>query len=198
MMNINSRAIINLGTDQTIYFPNYFNSFETLELFQVLHQSIQWRNDKIKMFGKIYNIPRLQAWYGENDAKYSYSNINLSPIPWTKELLEIKAKIEATCNTEFNSVLLNLYRNGTDSNGWHSDDEKELGENPIIASISLGQERIFQLKHKVENTKIDILLENGSLLLMSGTMQKNWKHQIPKTKKPLNSRINLTFRRIYT
>ncbi len=198
MMNINSRTIINFGTDQTIYFPNYFNSFETLELFQVLHQSIQWRNDKIKMFGKIYNIPRLQAWYGENDAKYSYSNINLSPIPWTKELLEIKAKIEATCNTEFNSVLLNLYRNGTDSNGWHSDDEKELGENPIIASISLGQERIFQLKHKVENTKIDILLENGSLLLMSGTMQKNWKHQIPKTKKPLNSRINLTFRRIYT
>jgi alkylated DNA repair dioxygenase AlkB len=137
----------------------------------------------------------LTALYGNEGKPYSYSNIKMQPHPWNLLLQKIKSKVESVSDTNFTTVLLNQYRDGKDSNGWHADNEKELGTNPIIASISFGAERTFQLKH---NSNIDlkksIVLEHGSLLLMKGTTQHFWKHQIPKTAKPVGPRINLTFR----
>jgi alkylated DNA repair dioxygenase AlkB len=149
------------------------------------------------MFGKLLAQPRLTAWYGSAGTNYSYSGLNLVPEPFSKELLTLKAKIEQVGSTQFNSVLLNLYRNENDSMGWHADDEKELGINPIIASLSLGQTRKFQVKHKLtKNLNLNLLLTHGSLLLMRGEMQHYWQHAIPKSKNSCDQRINLTFRNI--
>ena len=150
----------------------------------------------IKLFGKTFAQPRLTALYGSEGKPYSYSGIKMNPIPFTTTLNDIKKKIESLTQEKFNTVLLNLYRDGKDGNGWHSDDEKELGTQPTIASISFGAERPFQLRHKKENLKCKFVLEHGSLLLMKGTTQEFWQHQIPKSKKILNQRINLTFRNI--
>lgn len=143
--------------------------------------------------------PRLVAWYGDRHLKYKYSGLELLALEWTSELLSLKHKIENFCLQSFNSVLLNLYRNQNDSNGWHSDDEKELGEDPYIASVSLGQQRDFILKHKNQpELKVKIALQSGSLLIMKGSCQKYWKHTLPKRTGPLGPRINLTYRKILT
>lgn len=181
-----------------IYFPRFLDIDVADQYYQFFLSHIMWRTDKIKIFGKEHLIPRKQAWYGDSDAIYSYSNIDLKPLPWTKEILQLKNQISAVSEVEFNSVLFNLYRDGRDSNGWHSDDEKELGPSPVIASLSLGQERNFQLKHKTDQKKESLILKHGSLLIMAGETQKFWKHQIPKSRKPMKPRINLTFRRIFT
>jgi alkylated DNA repair dioxygenase AlkB len=146
------------------------------------------------MYGKELLFPRLTAWYGDNDKSYTFSGITLRPNDWTEELFEIKNAIEKETIDKFNSVLLNLYRSGNDSISWHTDAEKELGINPVIASVSFGDVRKFQLKHKETKEKIEILLTHGSLLIMQGELQHFWKHQIPKTKKTVKERINLTFR----
>ena len=166
-----------------------------MAIFFDLKNTIPWQQDEIRVFGKIHQQPRLTALYGNKDKTYSYSNIKMSPNPWIPILEKIKLEIEKVCPTEFTTVLLNYYRDGKDSNGWHADDEKELGINPIIASMSFGVTRNFQLKHN-SNTGIkkNILLEHGSLLIMKGTTQHYWKHQIPKTAKLIGPRINLTFR----
>lgn len=148
------------------------------------------------MYGKKVDFPRLTAWYGDSDRAYSFSGITLNPNPWTDDLLLIKNKIESLAGTTFNSVLLNLYRNGQDSISWHTDAEEELGRNPIIGSVSLGTPRIFQLRHIVSKEKIEIELTHGSLLIMRGEMQHFWQHQIPKTAHKIKERINLTFRTI--
>lgn len=154
-----------------------------------------WRQDEIRVYGKLYPQPRLTALYGNNNRSYSYSGIVMKPLPFSDTLLEIRRKISVLTNVEFTSCLLNLYRDGKDSNGWHSDDEKELGKNPVIASVSLGQERYFHLRHKkLKQLKQKILLEHGSLLLMRGQTQHFWQHQIPKTTRQIGERINLTFR----
>ena len=156
---------------------------------------IEWRQDNITVFGKTYAQPRLTAFFADNDKPYGYSNIKMRSKPFGGHLLLIKQILENELKIKFTSCLANLYRNGQDSNGWHADNEKELGLNPIIASVSLGEERIFHLKHKTDKTlKTKIKLEHGSLLLMKGATQRNWLHQIPKTKKPIGKRINLTFR----
>ena len=178
----------------TLLYEKDFIVDNHYSLFEALRSTINWSQDDIKMFGKTYKIPRLQAWYGDKDLTYSYSGIQLNPLAWTPELSDIKSKIEAYSGYQFNSVLANLYRDGNDSNGWHADNEKELGVNPVIASVSLGEPRFFQLKHRKTKDKYKILLENGSLLIMSGEMQHHWLHQIPKTAKPINGRINITFR----
>ncbi|GLR17001.1 alkylated DNA repair protein [Portibacter lacus] len=180
------------------YQSDFLNDEEANYLLDFLYTHIKWRSDKIKFFGKEYNIPRMQAWYGDENAFYSYSNIDLKPLPWTAELLKLRDRISKVSGEDFNSVLLNLYRDGQDSNGWHSDDEKELGPKPIIASLSLGQERVFHLKHKSKPLKESIKLGHGSLLIMKDETQKYWKHQIPKSSKTMKPRINLTFRRIFT
>lgn len=178
-----------------IYYPNFFDNDEANLIFNQLKNEIPWQQDEIRVFGKTHLQPRLTALFGNEDREYAYSSIKMKPHPWNSILQKLKLKIETLTETSFTSVLLNYYRDGKDSNGWHADNEKELGENPVIASISFGAERVFQLKHNSEkNQKINILLENGSLLLMLGTTQHFWKHQIPKTSKPIGSRINLTFR----
>ncbi len=177
------------------YFPNFLNPSKASDLFRELRDSISWRQDPITVFGKTYPQPRLTALYGNNGKPYSYSNITMNPNPFTNELSELKERIEAITGVSFTTCLLNLYRDGRDSNGWHADNEKELGRNPVIASISLGQERFFHLKHRNRpELKHKLLLENGSLLIMQGETQHHWLHQIPKTARTIGERINLTFR----
>lgn len=186
-----------LHNGKIIYEPNFFTVSKAGSLYQHLSTEIQWEQRFIKMFGKSIMEPRLTAWYGNKDATYQYSGISLTPLAWTENLLEIKGKIEQLTNYTFNSVLLNWYRDGNDSMGWHSDDEKELGMNPIIASLSLGATRDFQIRRKDNHKeKRQFALTSGSLLLMSGEMQKYWQHQIPKRKRVDQGRMNLTFRKI--
>jgi alkylated DNA repair dioxygenase AlkB len=186
---------LNLKDGDVLYYPNFFSSEESLNFFERLLNDTKWQQDKIKIFGKEYLQPRLTALYANNSKTYSYSNITMSPHMFTSEMLQIKQKVENIIGEDFTSCLLNLYRNGNDSNGWHADDEKELGSHPVIASISLGAHRMFHLKHKKKpNLRHKIILENGSLLLMRGETQHYWLHQIPKTRKDIDKRINLTFR----
>ncbi|GAA4276515.1 alpha-ketoglutarate-dependent dioxygenase AlkB family protein [Aquimarina mytili] len=186
---------LNMPDAKVIYHPTFFNPGESKKLFNALLNDIEWRQDHITVFGKTHLQPRLTALYANNTKPYSYSNITMNPNPFTKDLLFIKEKIEVVSKTRFTTCLLNLYRNGQDSNGWHSDNEKELGNNPTIASVSFGEERWFHFKHKNnKNLKQKILLQNGSLLMMMGKTQDHWLHQIPKTKRNIGPRINLTFR----
>lgn len=182
--------------DGELYYDRFFlNNIEANKYFNLLKKEIQWRQDNIKIFGKIYPQPRLTALYANNNKSYSYSNIKMHPIIFTPTLFDIKSKIEKRLNSQFTSCLLNLYRNGQDSNGWHADNEKELGLNPVIASLSLGAERVFHMKHRNDKKeKLKINLTNGSLLVMRGKTQHHWLHQIPKTRKKVEERINLTFR----
>jgi alkylated DNA repair dioxygenase AlkB len=187
--------VFNLPDAEIIYFPDFLSNEEADSLFQELRKNIPWQQDQITVYGKKHLQPRLTALYGNEGKPYSYSNIVMQPHHWTLTLQKIKSLVENVSDTSFTTVLLNYYRDGSDSNGWHSDNEKELGTNPVIASLSLGAERNFQLKHNFDPTqKKNIILENGSLLLMKGTTQHFWKHQVPKTTKPIGARINLTFR----
>ena len=181
-----------------ILFDKFFTKTESEKLYKNLIEKINWQQYTIKMFGKILNQPRLTAFYGEENKPYAYSGLKLTPNPWTEDLMFIKSRITKTAQINFSSVLLNYYRNGQDSMGWHSDDEKELGQNPVIGSISFGETRLFQLRHltRKDLKKVDIKLSNGSFLLMKGPTQHYWEHQIPKTSKHLTPRINLTFRTI--
>jgi alkylated DNA repair dioxygenase AlkB len=177
------------------YASNFLSATEANQLFHELKNQIPWQQDHIRVYGKTYAQPRLTALYGNNGKPYSYSNITMEPHAFTPQLLHLKQRIDQYANTEFTSCLLNLYRDGRDSNGWHADDEKELGTNPVIASVTLGQERYFHLRHKKDKSlKKKILLGNGSLLLMQGATQHNWQHQIAKTTRNIGERINLTFR----
>ena len=193
--NIPDPIFLNLPDAEVIYYPHFFDKDEAETIYAELINEIPWQQDDIRIFGKTHLQPRLTALFGNEGKSYSYSNIKMQPHPWNLLLQKIKAKVERVSNTNFTTVLLNQYRDGKDSNGWHADNEKELGTNPIIASISFGAERAFQLKHNTDKDhKKSIILEHGSLLLMKGTTQHFWKHQIPKTAKPIGPRINLTFR----
>lgn len=165
-------------------------------LLRQLIDSIAWRQQQITVYGKSYLQPRLSAWHGE--LSYSYSGITMKPLPWTQTLMRIKECVEDLLAYEFNSVLLNLYRDHNDSMGMHSDNERELGERPMIASLSLGEERTFLLKHKTRKDlkTIKLPLPTGSLLLMKGSTQTHWNHGIAKEKRPCGPRVNLTFRHI--
>ena len=188
---------LSLPDADVVYYPSFFSSEETSEYFKILKNETDWQQDNIKLFGKTYKQPRLTALYGNDEKTYTYSSITMLPKPFNSVLKEIKDKIEAVSEVKFNTVLLNLYRDGSDSNGWHSDDEKELGKNPVIASISFGAMRTFQLRHKKDRkNRKNIQLEDGSLLLMKGRTQHFWQHQIPKSKRVKEERINLTFRLI--
>jgi alkylated DNA repair dioxygenase AlkB len=182
--------------DATIeYYPNFFGEVRANELFEKLQHEIPWQQDNITVFGKTHPQPRLTALFGNEGKPYSYSNIIMQPNPWNALLMFIKNEIEELCNENFTTVLLNYYRDGKDSNGWHADNERELGRNPIIASVSFGAERFFHLQHNsIKEQKLKINLEHGSLLIMKDETQHFWKHQIPKTAKPIGPRINATFR----
>jgi len=179
------------------YYPHFFNKVDADTFFEHIIAQTPWQQDDIKVFGKVYQQPRLTALFGESDKPYTYSGITMQPHKFSKELLEIKNKVETIAQATFTSVLLNLYRDGNDSNGWHADNEKELGTNPIIASVSLGESRWFHFKHRnIKEQRHKLLLEHGSLLIMRGEMQHHWLHQIAKTKRKVSPRINLTFRKI--
>jgi alkylated DNA repair dioxygenase AlkB len=187
--------VLDLPDAEIIYFPAFLSKEEADSLFLELLENIPWQQDEITVYGKKHLQPRLTALYGNEGKPYSYSNIVMHPHYWTLPLQKVKSLIESVCETSFTTVLLNYYRDGSDGNGWHADNEKELGTNPVIASLSLGAERSFQLKHNSDSAqKKSISLENGSLLVMKGTTQHFWKHQVPKTTKPIGPRINLTFR----
>jgi alkylated DNA repair dioxygenase AlkB len=179
-----------------LFYPNFFTKLESDLFLEKLKADIEWKQESMNMYGKQVMFPRLTAWYGDNDKPYSFSGITLAPKNWTKELLEIKEKIEPLSNVQFNSVLLNRYRSGNDSISWHTDAEKELGQNPVIASVNFGATRKFQLRHFETKEKIEIELSHGSLLIMQGELQHFWQHQVPRTSKPIGERINLTFRAI--
>lgn len=186
---------LDLPDSDICYVPLFIASHKADVYFDIFKKTIPWQQDDITLFGKTYPQPRLTALYANNNKSYSYSNIIMHPLPFTKELLEIKHTLETYTKEAFTTCLLNRYRTGNDSNGWHADNEKELGTNPIIASVSLGAPRLFHLKHNTRpNLKRKLLLEHGSLLLMKGKTQHFWKHQLSKTAKPIGERINLTFR----
>lgn len=176
---------------------NFFREDKSNSIFTDLYKNILWKQEETLLYGKKVVLPRLTAWYGDPGKTYTYSKIKMRPNPWTPTLKYIKDQIEGICDEEFNSVLLNLYRDGSDSIAWHSDNEKELGENPTIASLSFGETRLFMLRHKFnKELKLSTKLTHGSLLIMKGETQRYWQHQIPKTRVLSKPRINLTFRRI--
>ena len=183
---------------EVFLYPSLLSNQEANQLFDCLKTSIIWEKHKIKLYGEVHDVPRLTAWYGDPNKSYEYSGIKLKTRLWNAGLLKIREKIETISKTKYNSVLLNLYRSGSDSVLWHSDDEPELGKNPVIGSLSLGEAREFQMKHKYNrDLKQNILLQHGSFLLMKGKTQHNWLHQIPKRKNLKGERINLTFRTIH-
>jgi alkylated DNA repair dioxygenase AlkB len=179
------------------YYPTFYSVQDAGRIFSGLQNDIAWEQKNITIYGKQFQEPRLSAWYGDESARYQYSGILLDPKPWTPLLLDIKLKLEQEHSIKFNAVLLNYYRNGTDSMGWHRDNEKELGKETVIASLSFGAVRSFQVRKYDDNSqKLDLPLASGSLLIMRGKMQERWEHSLPKRLKLQSPRINLTFRRI--
>ncbi|MDD1611654.1 MAG: alpha-ketoglutarate-dependent dioxygenase AlkB [Methylococcaceae bacterium] len=183
--------------DGEIYLAKaFYLQPEADRLFADFYQKLKWQEEDIYIFGKWCKAPRLMCWYGDAEAVYRYSGVEHKPLSWTGELSAVKARIEMVSGHSFNSVLANLYRDGRDSMGYHADNEKELGINPVIASLSLGDARLFRLHHKKRRENLDIVLEHGDLLIMAGSMQHHWVHALPKTRQTKNPRINLTFRKI--
>ena len=198
-MDARGRPFLSLGLPEAevVFYPAFFPTAEADRLLEQLIATTAWRQDSMKMFGEWKPLPRLTAWYGDPGARYVYSGIVNEPLPWTAALAEVKDAAEAATGVAFNGVLLNRYRTGRDSMGWHADDEPEFGDEPVIASVSFGGSRTFQLKHKRrKELKGSVELTHGSLLVMRGGTQANWLHQVPKTAKPVGERLNLTFRRI--
>lgn len=187
--------IIKLQDAELLYHPSFYDKAESDRIFNILLETIQWKQDKIIMYGKELPLPRLSAWYGDNNKPYTYSGITLKPLPWTNELILIKQRIEEAAKVKFSSVLLNRYRGGQDYVGWHTDAEKELGQNPIIGSVNFGATRKFQLRRIDDHKeKFEVELKHGTFLIMQGATQHFWQHQVPKTATKIGERLNLTFR----
>ena len=178
------------------YYGKLFSPEQANKYFESLLNTIKWRNDEAIIFGKLIVTKRKVAWYGDLDFEYTYSNTTKKALPWTSDLLELKAIVEQRTKETFNSCLLNLYHSGDEGMAWHSDGEKDLKKNGAIASLSFGAERKFSFKHKEEKTNVSLLLEHGSLLVMKGTTQTHWLHRLPPTKTVTKPRVNLTFRTI--
>lgn len=178
------------------YFPAVFNERDCASWSTSLMHSLDWRFDQLFMFGKLITTKRKVAWVGDLGCSYTYSGVKKEPQPWIPELARIKSALEDIAHWKFNSCLLNLYHDGSEGMGWHSDDEPELDQNAPIASLSLGGERKFSFKHKTDKTNASLLLENGSVLLMHAPTQEFWNHSLVKTVRPVAPRINLTFRAI--
>lgn len=179
------------------YYPSWLSGAEATDFQRALETELPWAQDTIKLFGKAVKIPRLQSWHGDPACAYTYSGLTMTPKPWTASLTQLKLRCEATLNHSFNSVLANWYRHGQDSMSLHADDEPELGPNPTIASVTLGEPRPFVFKHKETGKRYTQVLEHGSLLVMAGATQSHYVHGIAKTQKPIDGRINLTFRFLY-
>ena len=174
-----------------------FGPAEAQRWFERLHAEIPWEQHRISMFGREVDVPRLSCWCGDAEAVYTYSRMRYEPRPWTPALAELRAGMSTLCGESYNSALCNLYRDGRDAMGWHSDNEPELGAEPSIASLSFGATRRFRLRHRHDPAlRVELELESGSLLLMTGATQRNYRHDLPRTARVSGPRINLTFRRI--
>ncbi|MFY8298351.1 alpha-ketoglutarate-dependent dioxygenase AlkB family protein [Pseudoalteromonas sp. SS15] len=178
------------------YFPNLISFQKGLDLYEHLTGDLQWQQPSIQVFGKCHPIPRLQSFVADEGVHYAYSNHTLANQCWTKPLAAMRSKLQSHYNQPFNALLLNWYRDGHDTMGWHSDDEVELGAEPLIISISLGAARKFKIKHKTTGQQWELMLEHGSCLVMSGNSQQLFQHSLPKQSKVKGGRINLTFRSI--
>lgn len=198
-MNLFNKYYINniLPNDGTVsYYQNIIKSDKADKYYDLLLKNICWKNDEVIVFGKHIITKRKIAWYGDSNLVYTYSNVSRQTLEWTRELLELKKMVEDSTETKFNSCLLNLYEDGSSGISWHSDNEKSLGKNIIIASLSFGAERRFSFKHKQNKQIISVILEHGSLLVMKDQTQDYWLHSLPKCKTITKPRINLTFRTI--
>ena len=184
---------------EVVLWEGWLDPVEAGELFAALRREIPWEQKEIVIMGRRIMQPRLVAWVGDADAVYTYSGVRNVPVPWTPVLLDLRRRVEAATEASYNSVLLNLYRDERDSMGFHKDDERELGKDPVIASLSLGTARRFQLRHAKKKgvPGLDLALGDGSLLVMRGTTQHVFRHGVPKEKGPVGPRINMTFRRVY-
>ena len=205
-----SRAFRDISvTDGTLrLYPALFSAEESERLFDDLKRQVDWKSERITMFGRSRPLPRLTAWHGDPGTRYTYSGISVEPVGWTPTLLRIKSRIGDVSTSSFNSVMLNYYRDGQDSVDWHSDDEPELGRDPVIGSVSFGTARPFQLRHRANRAavpgsiheparnRLTLDLPNGSYLEMGAGMQRNWVHRLPKRPRLTEARINLTFRTI--
>lgn len=196
LFNTNSNPNILPDDGEVNYYGQIMSVQKAQEYLQYLLSDIAWKHDEAIIYGKHIITKRKVAWYADSNFSYTYSNITREALPWTNKLLELKKLTEEITGKQFNSCLLNLYHNGDEGMAWHSDDEKSLGKNTAIASLSFGAERKFAFKHKKTKEKVELVLQNGSLLLMHGTTQTNWLHRLPPTKKITLPRINLTFRTI--
>ena len=197
-LDIQRVELIEIDDGDILWIKRFLPKSDADSLLQTLLADIPWRQDSIRIAGKPVPVPRLQAWYGDPGMTYTYSGLSLDPLPWSPTLAALKQRIEDYSDCQFNSLLANLYRNEQDSVGWHADNEPELGRNPAIASLSLGDTRDFQMKHRQrQEQKLSLPLQHGDLLIMKGALQHHWLHQIPKSKAPCQPRINLTFRRIF-
>lgn len=177
------------------YWSRAFGPEEASRLFDELRASTEWRQEEVLIFGRRRLVPRLVAWYGDPGARYTYSGTPHEPLPWTPAIQRVRERVHELAGHTFNGVLLNLYRDGRDGMGWHSDDEPELGRDPVIASVSFGATRRFRLRHrKRRELAAEIPLAHGSLLLMAGSTQHHWLHAVPKTSSAVGPRVNLTFR----
>jgi alkylated DNA repair dioxygenase AlkB len=186
-----------LPYDGTVIYYGKVMSHALAQFYlEKLLKDIEWKNDEAVIFGKLIITKRKVAWYGDSDYLYTYSNTTKQALPWTKELLELKKLAEEISGTSFNSCLLNLYHDGNEGMAYHSDDEKSLGKNTTIASLSFGAERKFSFKHKQTKDSVSVLLEHGSLLIMKDETQSHWLHRLPPSKKVTRPRVNLTFRTI--
>lgn len=181
---------------QVFYYRKIMSNEEALHYFNQLISTIAWKNDEVIIFGKLIKMTRKVAWYAISNIEYTYSNISKKALPFTPELLSLKQKVEHKTGETYNACLLNLYQNGNEGMGWHSDDEKMLEPSASIASLSFGADRKFSLKHKQNKQAVSVILENGSLLEMKNETQLFWKHSLPKTTKVVKPRINLTFRKM--
>ncbi|MDX1588461.1 MAG: alpha-ketoglutarate-dependent dioxygenase AlkB [Oleiphilaceae bacterium] len=186
-----------LGSHQLQLTTPFLEPEQARLLEQHLMQALPWRQERIRLFGRERLIPRQQCWVGDPEAQYRYSGLTLVPEPWTGPLAALRDQVSRAAGESFNSVLCNLYRHGQDSMGWHSDDEPELGPDPVIASVSLGQERPFHFRHQRDQyPRLKLVLPHNSLLVMPAGLQREWQHQLPKSRRVLGPRINLTFRRV--
>jgi len=194
---MSSFARVFSDSEDFMYFGHFLECTGGYDLLQRFRSELNWKQQQVRLFGRTVLQPRLSCWYGDVNADYTYSGLHLRPLPWHPQLLELRYRLQDTLQCPFNSVLANAYRDGRDSMGWHADDEKELGAEPRIASISLGAHRRFVLRSRSGEETRSLQLEHGSLLLMQGKSQRDYRHSIPKTKKVVGLRINLTFRQVW-
>jgi len=179
------------------YIPGFLCKAESSLLLEALRSELKWEQRDIRLFGRKVAQPRLTCWYGDKGTEYGYSGVRLEPFAWHPELQRLRTALENELQHPFNAVLANAYRNGRDSMGWHSDNEPELGADPMIASISLGENRRFLLRHRASKKITEYHLESGSLLVMQGKVQSDYQHSLPKTVREIGWRINLTYRQVF-